>query len=55
MKQIVVTDNCGTEIYSRPLRQDDNKESQMWLLDFISSDTGIPVSCLKIKVRKEKL
>ena len=54
MKNLVVTDVYGTEIYSRPLRHDDNKESCMWLLDALSTDTGIPVSSLKIKVKGEK-
>lgn len=53
MRKLVVTDNEGIEIYSRPLLQDDNKESRMWLLDSLSNDLGIPVTLLKIKVKKE--
>lgn len=54
MKNLVITDSNGTEIYSRPLRDDDNRESKMWLLDKISDDVGIPVACLKIKVKGER-
>lgn len=54
MKNLVITDSNGTEIYSRPLRDDDNKESRMWLLDKISDDVGIPVACLKLSVHRER-
>ena len=52
MKKLIITDNYGTEIYSRPLRDDDTRESKMWLLDKIADDTGIPVACLKLSVHR---
>ena len=52
-KRLVVYDKSGEELYSRPLRYDDNKESIMWLLDHLSTDLAIPTSELKVKIRKE--